>query len=396
MRKISKDIAYMSLSFLYVNILGYIFHFYVSRKLAPSGYGEFMVLYSIFMIIGTLGGVFGAASMKSIVENKVHKSGVLRYLRGVGLKVGVALMVLFFLFSPFLNRYLNLGNIRDLFTVGASVPLVLLVFVERGFLQAEGKFGIYALSTSFELTLRLVAAVVFLWMGLYVFGAILSSVVALCAVLVFLVAVNRNFHSHSFEVPFKSLLKTVIYYSPASAVIYFDSIFIERSFSSAVAGEYAAVSILGKGLIWLSLTLFGVFFPKLVDQRGKAVLHRKTSFYALMMVVFIFITAEVFVLIFGKFLFLSLFGSQYLPAVKYMPFYVVAMFPLAVNTIFIGIFTSMGRYLGFIYLFLFAYLAGFALFEFGTVGSYIMYIGIFNTLFALVYFRLFYLREYSS
>lgn len=40
-----KDISSVTLAFVYVNILGYVFHSVVSRSLGPAGYGEFMVFY---------------------------------------------------------------------------------------------------------------------------------------------------------------------------------------------------------------------------------------------------------------------------------------------------------------------------------------------------------------
>ena len=67
--------------FFYVNILGYIFHFIVSRKLGPELYGEFMVLYSLMLTVGFLSNIYPTLTIKAVLENKEQKYEILRFIR---------------------------------------------------------------------------------------------------------------------------------------------------------------------------------------------------------------------------------------------------------------------------------------------------------------------------
>ena len=379
-----KNLSYVSISFIYVNILGYVFHFYVSRRLSPSGYGEFMVLYSLMLTVGNISTIFSIISVKTIVENFGNKFKVLRFFRITGLIVGLILTLAGIIFSPILKEFLRISYLPYIWVVALTWFLMFIIAVERGFLQANNNFGVYAFSSSFELTIRLIMAVILITSGFYIWGAIFPSLFALISVLIFLLFVNKNIFGKIKKIDFKKIVTVAAYASPSGFFVYLDDIFIKRIFSPETAGYYASASILGKALIWFSITLFSVFFPKIVGSENEKK-FKELCLKAIGLVCMIFIFAEIMILIFGKKFFILLFGTKFEQGFKILPYYVIAVLPLTISTIFIGINTAKEKYLKIIYLQLISFLSGFLILPFGSIGNYLSYIFILNFIFVLIY-----------
>ncbi len=380
-----KNLIYLTLSYGYIYLLGYVFHFFVSRKLGTAGYGEFMVLYSLMMVVGNLTALLGTVTVKSVVENFEFKEEVLRYLRlfsfGFGLLVSSAGIIL----SPFIKEFLKISYLPYVWVVAATWFFMFPIAVERGYLQANSRFGIFALQSSGELTLRLLLAVILLWSGFKVFGALFPSTAALVVSVVVLLGINGNLWGRLKRIPFKKMIKVALYASPSGFFTYADDLFIRRVFDEHTAGLFASASIVGKAFIWLSLTLFSVFFPKLIEKRNEPKEFKRLSLYALVLVVAIFLVGDLLVLLIGEPIFLFLFGEKFLQAFEYLPLYVIAVLPLTLSLIFIGISVSAERNLKLIYLHIFSFYAGFLLVEFGSVEDYMSYIFVLNASFLILY-----------
>ena len=178
--------------------------------------------------------------------------------------------------------------------------------VEKGYQQANNKFGIFAFSSAFELTVRLIIAIILLYLGFYIWGAIFPSLFAIISTLIFLLFVNKNLFGKIKKISFKKIMTIAAYSSPSGFFVYMDDIFIKRIFSPEVAGYYASASILGKALMWFSLTLFSVYFPKMIaSEEVKEFKHLCLNIIVL--VIGIFIVSDIMVICLGKKIFLMLF-----------------------------------------------------------------------------------------
>ncbi len=386
------NLSYVSISFIYVNILGYVFHFYVSRKLAPSGYGEFMVLYSLMLTVLNVANIFNVVTVKTIVENVRDKEKILRFLRIVGIITGILLAILGAIFSPAIKNFLRISKLSFVWIVVGTWIVLFIIAVERGYLQAKDRFGIYAFSSALELTIRLLLAIVFLNMGYNISGAISSSLSAFVIILIFLLVINKNIFGRIKTIPLTKILKISAYASPAGFFVYLDDIFIKRIFSPELAGFYASSSILGRALILFSLTLFSVFFPKIVASETMTE-FKKLCLKAIMLIVAIFIVSDIMVLIFGEKIFLLLFGAKFKNAFSILPRYIIAVLPLTISTVFIGINTAKEKYLSLIYLQLIIYILGFIILKFNNVYSYISYIFFYNFIFVFIYSYLIFFKS---
>ncbi len=378
-----KNISYVSISYLYVNILGYIFHLFVSRNLGPEGYGEFIVLYALILIIGNITNILSMVSVKTIVEHKEYKYEILRYLRLIGILSGVILASIGIILSPLLKNFLKVTYLPYIWTVCLCWLFMFIVAVERGFMQATDRFGAYAFSSAFELTIRLATAIILLYLGFYILGAIFSTVLGLIATLIYLLTSNKNLFGKIKKIDLKKLFQIALYSSPSGFFVYLDDIFIKRIFSSKTAGLYASSSIFGKALLWFCVAIFFVFFPELVEKKEpeKVIIKR---IFILNFLIFLFI--EIAVITFGKDLFLLLYGEKFSEGYKILKYYIISIFPLNLCVNFVGINTAREKNLKLIYTHLIIYLSGFILIPFNNVFNYLIYIFSVNSFFLILNF----------
>lgn len=383
-----KDISFVTLAFFYINILGYVFHSVVSRSLGPVGYGEFMVLYSFMLTVGNITGLLGTVSIKTIVENFDRKYEFLRSLRLMGALLGIIFAISVSALSPILRDFLHVSSSFYFFIIALVWLGMFIISVERSFLQSIGKFPLFALCNSAELTLRLIFAIVLLYFGFKVGGVLFSSFIGLFIVLLFLFWFNGEITGIRAKLSIKKMLKIAFYVSPSGFFVYADDIFIRRIFDEHTAGLFASVSIVGKVLVWLTLNLLGVYFPKFVGAKGRVNL-KKFIFQMFGLIVLAELGAQFVVFLIGKPLFLLLFGTKFEAAFQFLQYYLLAVLPLLFAVVFISIATALEKGFFLIYLHLFCFYLGFLVFSFKGIDDYLNYIFILNMIFVLVYILFF-------
>lgn len=390
-----KNISSVTVAFIYVNILGYVFHTVVSRSLGPVQYGEFMVLYSFMLTVGNITSLLGTMSIKILIENFAYKYEFLRSLRKLGFVTGMVFAIFASLGSLFLKNFLHVTQVYYFFIIALAWIGMFMVAVEKSFLQSTNRFPLFAFSGVLELTLRFFIAVLLLSIGSGVGGVLLASVTALFCTLFFLLCENKNLFGQKAFLDIKKLIKTSLYISPSGFFVYADDIFLRRIFDWHTAGLFASVSIIGKVLVWLTITILGVYFPEFVKFKASRKL-KNIVLQILGIVILAEILAQIVIFIAGKSLFLLLFGYKFESAVQFLPYYFGAILPLLFNIVFISIATALERGFYLIYLHLICYYSGFFLIPFSSVYDYFKYIFLMNLIFFIIYIWFFKKEVYNK
>ncbi|MDI1472805.1 MAG: hypothetical protein QMD43_00575 [Thermodesulfovibrio sp.] len=380
-----KDISSVTFAFVYVNILGYVFHSIVSRSLGPAGYGEFMVLYSFMLTVGNITALLATVSIKVIVENFTQRFEYLRSLRILGLTAGLFSAISVSLFAPYLKTFLNVGYIYYFYIIAFVWLGMFMLAVERSFLQSTGKFPLFAFSSALELTIRLIFAITIIYAGFKIGGVLFSSFVGIFTVLITLLLIDGALIGRLARLNIKKIITIALYASPSGFFVYADDIFIRRIFDEHTAGLFASVSIVGKVLVWFTLAMLGIYFPKFVHSKGTEGLKK----FILQMVGIIIIAqiiGQIFIFIVGKPLFLLLFGKKFELAVPFLPYYFFSVLPLLFSLVFISLATAFEKYIYLIYIHLLCFYIGFILLKFSSIFDYLTYIFCLNGAFVLLYF----------
>lgn len=180
-----KNLSYVSISFIYINLLGYLFHIIVSRQLGPVKYGEFIVYYSLILVGSNVAGILGNISVKKIIENPELKFETLRFFRIFNLIVGLIFFLLIIIFSGIISDFLNLTGSFYLYLVALAILLALIVTPEKSLIQADKNFKSLSIINSTELTMRFFFAIILIFSGYEISGAILSTPFALLMVFLY-------------------------------------------------------------------------------------------------------------------------------------------------------------------------------------------------------------------
>lgn len=381
-----KSSIILAVMFAYINILGYILHIFIARKLGPVEYGEFMVVYSLMLSIGFLSSTYSTITIKSILNQDKIRYDIFRYLRLISFITGLFFLFITVLLSGYLSDFLRIHR-EHIIPVGLVLLVMFSASVEKSFLQATEKFGLYAISNSSELTLRFVFAIFSLYVGYKIGGLILASFFSILLILFFLYFKNGYIFGKVSKISLKTVLKLTVLIAPSGLLIYADDIFVRKIFDDHTAGLYASASIVGKGLTWFYMTIFSVFFIRIIKN---VIEYKKLLFKFFSFVLILSLIVEFLILVIGEPIFIYLFGQNYKNALPIFKIYIPLNIPLILNIAMVSANIGVEKFTGLIYLHIFTYYLGFLLVHFQTPYDYLMYICSANIFFMVLYmFKMF-------
>ena len=310
------------------NLFNFIFHFIMARMLDPTMYGILAVLMSFVFIYAIPAEAIQTVISKHATRFNIKKEyGKTKDLLIVSLKKGLIIasilfvlfnIVYYFLFAKPLDIDFSL-----LFISSIMIFSFFLFPVVRGILQGEKRF--YALGNNMvlESVLKLIIAVVLVWLGFGVYGAITGVVLAfvLFFILSFLFIKNTltaKRKSSGVEKVFRSNLPILIIVSGIVLFYSLDIILAKMIFPADVAGKYAVLSMIGKmiffGTYAISKAMFPISVQRNEEKKNSNDLLKKSGLLVFGAVVF----ALIVIGLFPKLIISILFGSQYIDLSKYL------------------------------------------------------------------------------
>ena len=254
-----------SLIFFIASLLGafgnYAFHFLMARLLSPSSYGELQSLISLSVIFGIPVGVLSVVITKYTAEFKAkNENHQISWLFKIFTKklffLGLIFFLLLLLATPFISNFLALKSLSSLIILIGSFIFVFLAALNNSVLQGLEKFKALSAISIITVILKIFLAFILIKLSLAVSGAVLAFVLAgLIAYgltfipLRFLIKSMPLSSLESAQPPIKQMLNFSV---PVLLIILFttllynlDILLVKHFFDSAVAGQYAALALLG-------------------------------------------------------------------------------------------------------------------------------------------------------
>jgi O-antigen/teichoic acid export membrane protein len=258
------------------NIGSYLYHLVMGRLLGPAGYGELSSLISLLYLFSVPTLVIQTVLVKYFSEIKA--SGSLAeahdlYKRSIGNLVYALLggAVIILCFSPFIGRYLRLGNIADVGVLYLFFLFSTLAMVNGSLFQGLQRFGWYALFLTAGIFLKLMFSIPVAGLGV---SAVLTASVVSALVLfgIFTVplrsvfSVPRKRFQRTRSQALKFAVPTLLTLLGITSIYSTDIIMAKHFLSASDAGAYAAISVLGKVIFYASSAGVGVLYP-VVSER---------------------------------------------------------------------------------------------------------------------------------
>ena len=266
------------------SVLNYFFNLGMGRLLTVSDYGIFASLISIFNIFSvmslTIIMVFTKFSASLVGQKKEQlmsqllKKGIL----WVG-ELSVIISGIIILFSSQISRFLNIDNPILIDITAVTLFFALLSSVGMGILQGVLRFISLSALNIFSSLVKLVLGFILVAAGLKVIGAIgaffLSSVFSFIFVTISLSEVAKGNRSEEFHTP--NLRRNLSAYAipvflstlGLTAFMTIDIILVKHFFKPNIAGQYAALSLMGRSIFYVVAPITVVLFPLIVQRKER-------------------------------------------------------------------------------------------------------------------------------
>lgn len=259
-----------------INGINYIYHLMMGRLLGPSDYGELAAFFSLIGLLSVVPLSFGTVIIKFIAASKTDSevAGYLKWFIKPVLVLAVFLAVGTAVSSAYLANYLNTPHTLGILIIAVSFLFGLPSYLFRSVLQGLIKFHLVVTSLISETALKLLTALIFIWWGWGVMGAmtgLLLSIIVGCLISYFFLRKYLSIKPSSaidkkgvmvFTMPV--LIQTIA----MTSLMSIDLILVKHFFSSFDAGVYASVATMGKIILFASAPVATVMFPLITKKHA--------------------------------------------------------------------------------------------------------------------------------
>lgn len=266
------------------NIMQYIFNILMLSLLSKPDYGLLITLTSIINLLAILQGALSSIFAKFAAQYEARKdatglnnliSGGKRFVLEFALSI---LVVLFMALQP-LAKFLHITDIRLMLLAYFAICIAILFSLPMGILQGRMKFYFVSFLYGFGPLSKIFLGVLFISLGFRVFGVMVGVFLSFLIPLVISSIVIFKEHKKEYrkkdseKLLFNEFRKYSLKFFIATISIAVissgDVILVRHFFNPVVSGEYAALSLIGKAIFWLSAPIYFVFFPLISYKREK-------------------------------------------------------------------------------------------------------------------------------
>src|SRR3989344_7381400 len=203
---------------------------------------------------------------------------------------GIFFMIIFLLISPLIAKFLKIDDVKPVMLLAPFFFFALLLHVTRGGLQGLQDFKKLGINIVSEGIIKLIVGIILLYLGFRVNGAIFAFVIGYTIPFFIFLYFMRNyfkekkeqFHTkaiYSYSFPVLLILISL------TAFYTLDVLLVKHFFNDIDAGYYAALALLGKVILFGSISVPMVMFPKAsesyVKKEGNKDLLYKSSIFVL-------------------------------------------------------------------------------------------------------------------
>jgi O-antigen/teichoic acid export membrane protein len=260
-----------------VNVLNYVFTLVMGRMLGPADFGAVVTLFGLLMIV-----TVSSTALTSFMANYSAKFeamqafGLLRLfyrkLLGYSTAAGIGVMLVWWALTPAMSGFFKI-DAWPIFIFGTVLPLSLFTAAQRGALQGMQRFFDYSLLSILTAIVKLALSVALVWWGFGLSGVMVSlSVGTLLVALYGMATIERRLPpadraktAADFPVTRRELFRFVSIAFWASLMlslfVNLDMMLVKHYFSEAAAGQYSALSTLGKLITYGTTAFITVMYP---------------------------------------------------------------------------------------------------------------------------------------
>ena len=327
-----------------LSVGGFVFHAIASRRLGVAEYGTLYALISAFTLATLPVGLFSpvivrfAAEFRALHDDSHIRGLALSLARGFG-AIGLAYIAIALIFAKPLAQFLHVPA-WTVPLIGLLAAIGLASGAGRGIVQGTQSFGTFSGSAVAEGVMKVAGLLIFTMLGWHLVGGVLGFMVGSVCGLTF-VGLRLFFY-------YRRVRAAEVHYdwrriagaSGASAAIAIagafigsaDVVLVKHFFDPALAGVYAAASLVGKIPLYFVGFIPTVLLPQATDRHARGERTRGVLMASLAMFAAFAIGSLVVFKFFGAVVLHALVGNKFDAAIGLLVPYGAAMILLALTT----------------------------------------------------------------
>jgi hypothetical protein len=247
-----------------VSATNLIYNITIARGLGAAGFGHATAIYTLLMLLSAVTLAYQLVSSKLVAKcpDLPCKIAIYRDLLRRSWQTGLLVGALISLSSTVIARYLHLPFAHDIVLLGLGTAIYVPLGVRRGMLLGLYDFSRLAVNFVLEALIKIIGALLLLHYGFGVSGVI-GAVVASIAV-AYLTA-GHGVGSVTSDVPvrasFREGMQAIVFFCGQVIISNLDILFVKHYFMADVAGQYAAVALVGRVVYMFSWSVISSMFP---------------------------------------------------------------------------------------------------------------------------------------
>jgi O-antigen/teichoic acid export membrane protein len=331
----------------------YLYQLSMGILLTPAQYGILFSLTSLFVLFMTAYRTIQVSIAKFTSSLKlVNKWGRINYLWTLSLKqafvIGLVTFAFLALLTPVLSGFFNIDNHLLTIVLFSSSIFTFAIPVNRGILQGLQRFLPLGLSTALLQFLRFATAITLVYLGSGIYGGLLAFPVAYTItffVTLFFLRDLRGFSAEKFKVsglPSYASLALLSFFAFA-VLTNADVLLAKHYLSPEEAGNYSAISVLGRIALYAPMGVTVVMFPKTSELSELGITSRPILTKAMLLTLLLGGGVLIVYLLSPQFITNFLFGNKYPLSAPYLFEYGLAMLLFSICFLMVNLFLSLNR-----------------------------------------------------
>lgn len=330
----------------------------MGRLLGPADYGILASLIALFSILAIPSQTLNIVVVKFVshfkAKNNYLKIGVLfDYFTRRLFLTGFLIFVAFSLSSVHLTSFLKIPSPLPVVVLGPLFLFSFLVMLNRSILQGMLKFELFALTGILEVFLKIGLAILLIFLGFSVLGAILAIVLA--EVFVYFVTflpikyrflkVTGNTSNNVFSRRELLGYSLPVFIATFSMVSFYSSdvILVKHFFTPLEAGLYSSLSVMGRVIFFASAAVALVMFPVVSEKYSRREKYHHFFYFALSFVLAISAGILAFYFLIPSLVVRIFFGQAFVPAAPFLAPFGLFMLLFSLANIFVIFFLATNK-----------------------------------------------------
>jgi O-antigen/teichoic acid export membrane protein len=342
------------ISMTVVNGGNYLFNLVLGRWLGPAAFADLSLIVTLLLMVRFITAAFQLTSAKfaaahSVDEEWSRLAALRRWLGKQAWLWGGLMALIIAGGAPFWQQFFHTQSAWPFVILGIGLPIYLVQGVDRGLLQGQTHFKRLAASYQAEMWVRLLAAVALVAIGLAVNGAVLAITLSFIATW-FVARKVGDWTSKPGNLE-KNGQKMVMAFAGPVVLVYLgqilisnsDIILVKRFFEPELAGQYAAVALIGRIVFFATWSVVTALFPIVARKHQKGEPHRHLLGLSLGIVSVISIAIIAFTVIVPEWIIDTLFGEAYVVMAPLLWIYALATGLYALDNVVVNYRLSDGN-----------------------------------------------------